>query len=594
MQQGTTKSTLSSNENIVSLDTLMNPLKRKVDLSHPHQLKICFPILLDGDLVMSSEHLGPAYLVSVLRNAKALCRIVEIPVESNFEDLIDDIINWEPDIIAISLTTISVAFATKFGKYLKEKIKNSTFILVGGPLATFKGAQLLTMEGWEFVDGLIRGEGEIPILRFAEDFHSNKGLSNVPSLVYRDNDTIIETEIAAGINNLDWLPEPARDQFEFHNEKLAYLRVSTSRGCTSYCTFCNAPHAKNRIGPAVKGWRGASPKRIVDEVQYLYEKYNFNTFDFVDSTFEDPGGKKKAKARIANIAQGFMDRGLKIYYNVCMQAYNWHAEDKPLINLLWKSGLEKVLVGIESGSEVGLRRWKKRSTVEDNERIIKLLGDANIYVAFGFISFHPWSTFEEIYDNYHFLRYNMGHNLRRFTVRLELYPGAEVVDQLRAENMLKPAYDTHLNPFAYTYVDPRVEDLASALNGLYGKEYEENCTITTSPAVFDFETYDIVLHTYISRLKRLFDGKSVATEVLNDAEENIKRVKNQLAEFNYKLIMKYVDMAEKGILNKREVWAAAPTIEDFYQAKIKELKGLQLRTSLKLYRNGFNVSSIKA
>lgn len=338
----------------------LHPLKPRCDLTSPTQLKVCFPILLDGDLVTSPEHLGLGYLTAVLRNAGAMVKIIEAPLmEQRNSQVLDEISEWKPDMVGISLTTISVAHAQRFGIELRQLLGAKCFIFAGGALATHSGANLLKLEGWNFLDGLIRGEGEIPVLRLAEAIHTKGDLKTVPNLIYRDSFGIQQNPLTRAVENLDDLPDPARDQLEQHNGYLSIIRLSSSRGCTAHCTFCNAPHARNRIGPSVKGWRGASPKRVVDEIERLVHKYNFHTFDFVDSTFEDPDGGRIGKARVRRIAEEILERGLKIYYNVCMQAYNWHEEDEPLLDLLWRSGLEKVNVGIESGSETGLKRWQK-------------------------------------------------------------------------------------------------------------------------------------------------------------------------------------------------------------------------------------------
>src|SRR5206468_3732516 len=145
-------------------------------------------------------------------------------------------------------------------------------------------------------------------------------------------------------------------------------------------------------------------------------------FDFIDSTFEDPDGGRVGKKRVAAIANGILERKLDIYYNVCMRAENWKdtPEDHALMDLLVRSGLEKVNVGIESGVPEELEMWDKRATVEDNVTIIRMLREHGIYLAMGFIPFHPYATVETITRNAAFLRDNSGHNLRRMTERLEI------------------------------------------------------------------------------------------------------------------------------------------------------------------------------
>jgi anaerobic magnesium-protoporphyrin IX monomethyl ester cyclase len=578
---------------LVDQGRLDDPLRAHADLRRPRPFRVLFPVLLDGDLVMSPEHLGVAYLVAVLRQAGAECRILEVPNGGDTDRHIEDILGWEPDVVGVTLTTVGIDHATAFGARLRAALGPDTFVVAGGPLATFKGGALLQLSGWEFLDGLVRGEGELPMLRLAEALHTDGRLDAVPNLVFRWGDEIRSTALMSAVHDLNHLPFPARDQFEQHGSRLSpdfsYLRISTSRGCTSFCTFCNAPHARNRVGPT-KVWRGADPVHVVDEVERLYSDYGVDTFDFVDSTFEDPGGKQKGKERVAAIAQQILDRDLRIYFNCCMQACNWAEEDRGLIHLLWRAGLEKVLVGIESGSDAGLDLWKKRANVSDNLRTLRLLREQGIYVAFGFISFHPYATFDEIRENFGFLRETMGHNLRRFTTRLELYPGAEVVEQLRDDGLLLSTYDEACNPFGYRYRDERIGLLARSLNLLYRENYEQNCVIDEEPAVFRFETFDIVLHTFFSRLRRQYREHSDAVDILTNAEEQVRGVKHRVTEHNYELVVGFVDAAAEERLRFEDVLGQARRVEQYALDRIEELQNIQLRAGLQLHRAGYSIN----
>ncbi|KPA92138.1 MULTISPECIES: B12-binding domain-containing radical SAM protein [Pseudomonas] len=571
-----------------------NPLHSAVDFRHPRPMRVCFPVLLDGDLVMSSEHLGVSYLVAILRNLGAECRVVEVkPVVGGDELAIEEVVAFAPDLIGFSLTTVTVSHATAFGSALRAALPEQVAFLAGGPLATFLGSKLLDNPNWAFLDALVRGEGDVPLVRYVEAFWDHKDYTTVPSLSWRESSgVVIDNPIGKPVPELDMLPEPARDQFEINSGKLPYLRLATTRGCTARCTFCNAPHAGNKVNPG-KLWRARTPDNIVDEIERLYHRYNFNTFDFVDSTFEDPGGAPFAKQRIADIAQGILDRGMKIYYNCCMQAKNWHEEDKPLLDLLYRSGLEKVLIGIESGSQIGLDRWKKKSTVEDNKRAIELVRGAGIYVAFGFIAYHPWSTFQEIRDNNDFLRQYMGHNLRRYTVRLELYPGAEAVETLRAEGKLHDDFDVSLNALSYDFEDPRVLKLSNVSALLYGEKYAEEGIIEKEPAVFEFETYDIVMHTFMSRLRRSVLDSPRGLEILEAGEAKATELRAAMSAFNYALVSEMTDLAEREALDDSYANAKRPELEQFYRQKLSELRQVQLGISMQLHRAGLSLRDIQ-
>lgn len=566
-----------------------DPLASRTELGGEAPLRVCFPLVLDGDLVMTPEHLGVAYLAAVLRSANALCRIIEVKPAHDLAELAGEIAAWTPDIVGLSLTSIGVNRITAFGNELRALCGDTAVMVGGGPLATHHGAHLLHNPSWSFLDAVIRGEGEVPLLRYAEALRGDRDFSVVPNLAYRTKDGVAETPMQRGIQNLDLLPFPSRDQLETRG-KLPYVRISTSRGCTSHCTFCNAPHTRNHLTTS-KVWRGASPERVVDEVERIYRDYCAATFDFVDSTFEDPGNRQ-GKRRVLDIAEEVIRRDLKIYYNCCMQAKNWHEEDRETLRILVRSGLEKVLIGIESGTETGLRRWNKRSTVEDNRRIIRLLREAGVYVAFGFISYHPWSTFEEIRENYAFLRTEMGHNLRRFTTRIELYPGAEMIGQLRADGLLARDYEETLNPFAYRYADERVGKLAFGFNRLYGDDYARDCTIAHEPAVFKFETYDIVLHTFGSRLRRLFGERADAADILADLDAEVGAIRASMSSFNAEVAEQFVSAAEQEGDLSPLIERLRPEVEGFYQSRIDALSTCQLKASMRMHRAGVPVRSI--
>jgi anaerobic magnesium-protoporphyrin IX monomethyl ester cyclase len=571
-----------------------NPLTSAVDFTQPRPMRVCFPVLLDGDLVMSSEHLGVGYLVSILRGLGAECLIVEVHSVANGDEIaIEEVAAFAPDLIGMSLTTVTVSHATQFCGNLKVRLGPGITFLAGGPLATFLGSKLLANPNWNFLDALVRGEGDVPLVRYVEIFWRGGDYATVPGLSWRRPDGgIIDNPIGAPLPELDMLPEPTRDQFELNRRKLPYLRLATTRGCSARCTFCNAPHAGNKISPG-KLWRARSADKIVDEIERLYRKYDFNTFDFVDSTFEDPGGAPFAKQRIGDIAQGIIDRGLKIFYNCCMQAKNWKEEDKPLLDLLYRSGLEKVLIGIESGSQTGLDRWKKKSTVEDNKRAIGLVRGAGIYVAFGFIAFHPWSTLDEVRENNTFLREYMGYNLRRYTVRLELYPGAEVVDTLRAEGKLHADFDISLNPLSYDFHDARIKRLAKCTALLYGERYAADVVIGETPAVFEFETYDIVLHTFMSRLWRFFGSDARGGPILATGAQRAELIRDEMSQFNYALMAEMTDLAEREQLTEQFALEKQSPVESFYREKLNQLRQLQLGISMQLHRAGLPVRNIQ-
>lgn len=454
-----------------------------------HSLDIALITLLDGDLVQIPEHLGVAYLAAEVRKAGWTVEIFPISPDNEAE-AIARIASLRPRITGFSLTTASFVRASRIGQHLRELLGDSVHITAGGPVVSSMGASLLRNPAWTFLDSSVRGEGEVSIRQLLQVVAGNADFSSVPNLCYRTPADVVSNPLSSAVHDLDHLPFASRDQIITGPFRTA--RIATSRGCTSRCSFCNAPHAGNTLSGKV--WRGRSPESVVDEIEEIYNEHQVRDVEFVDSTFEDPGGTPKAKERIATIARLILQRNLNITFGCCVQAQNWRSDDLWLIGLLKQAGLQRVLIGLESGSTETLRSWSKKATVADNHRAIELFNMNGVYVNMGFIMFHPHSTWEEVGENAAFLQAAGCRNLRLLCTRMEVYPGTEILERLRREGLLHGGYDATLNPYAYSFVDAEIEKLAYAMALLAGEEYARFGTVDVLPPHLQFAFLDFAIH----------------------------------------------------------------------------------------------------
>ncbi|HEX2925539.1 MAG TPA: cobalamin-dependent protein, partial [Ruminiclostridium sp.] len=384
-------------------------------------MQIALVVVLGGDLVRSTEHVGIGLLSSCLRSSGHTVRVVEVSKAEVDNGAHTELEEGNFDMMGFTTSCINMSDVLKVADCVK-KASPKTHIFLGGHMATFWGEKIL--KEYPQVDSIIYGEGEATVVELTEALKSNGGnLSEIKSLIYRDKcGVVIKNEVRPLIPDLDQLPDPDRDQFELHNHSFQYLRISSSRGCLGRCGFCSSFVGRCQPGAA---WRGRSPKLVVDEIEGLVKKYNFHTFDFVDSAFEDPG--RIGKQRISAIAQEILDRNLEIFYNCCFRAENWDdtKENRDLLDILIRSGLEKVNIGFESGNQRGLTILNKRASINDNHRTLKLFADfPDIYITFGFIMLHPYSTAEDLQDNADFLfGTGIGQVIRHYFWQLEVYPG---------------------------------------------------------------------------------------------------------------------------------------------------------------------------
>ena len=560
-------------------------------VTDPARFRIAFVILLDGDLVTSPEHLGVGYMMAVLRRAGFNTKVFESRLAES-TTILDIIQFYEPHFVCFTLMSLNVDSCLDLSASLKERLPK-TVVACGGPAGTYSKLEILKSN--PHLDIVAIGEGEPTIFDLAQCLYLGLDLKDCLGICYRSHDgSLHENSTRPLIHNLDDLPFPARDQFKASPRSMQYLRVSTSRGCVARCSFCSAPNLGNRVQKG-RAWRGRSPKSVVSELSHLVETCGFRTFDFIDSTFEDPDGGKIGKARIAQIAQGILDQRLDIYYNCCMRAENWSDSDDSLLDLLMRSGLEKVNVGIESGVESELRLWGKFATVEDNIRIIRILREKGIYLAMGFIPFHPYSTIETISANANFLRDHAGHNLRRLTERLELYPGTAILDSVQQDGLLVENYWRTLDPYGYRFKDEAVGNLAIFFASLYNDaDYCRSGVIRRESSVFQFETFNVVVQTFIIRITRKFGDIPGVADILEGFKQRVQSIRQRMADRNYAFFMTCLELVTSGCMNEQLRDSEVLQIENLFADTIREIRDLQLLAGRKLMRLGVDIAQIRS
>lgn len=528
-------------------------------------MKILFIVILGGDLVRSTEHLGVAYISAYLKQKGYSCKIIEV-YGMNDTQHIDEVLSEKYDIVGFTTTCVNMKPILDMAKIVKDAYEDS-HITLGGHMATFWDKAIL--ERYPQVDSIVRGEGEITTYELVEAIEEHKSFGEIDGLSYRDSVQICQNPDRALIENLDDLPFPVRDQFALHDNRAQYLRICSSRGCLGKCGFCSS-----FVGREQKDfrWRGRSPKNVVDEIEQLVKKYDFHTFDFIDSTFEDPG--QEGKERIGQIAQELIDRKLNIFYNCCFRAENWRDEDRELLQLLVDSGLEKVNIGFEAGNDRGLRLLCKRARSKDNDRVIRILADfPDIYITFGFIMFHPDSIYEDLKDNADFL-YNtgIGQVIRHYFWKLEVYPSTIIEKRLIASKRITADYDICDGMYEYEFLDERVRKISDICQELLKVQ-----------EVWDFEIFDILVHTFISRMKKKYKDSEVLGEIEKFAGF-VKEERKKMAKFNHDFFMDIYENYET-----IDVFAKQKLLRDFIKGKMDEIGNKEYRLGRDFIRRGYEL-----
>lgn len=478
------------------------------------------------------EEIGVGYLKAILeKESDHEVRIFYKYPSQNYSDFYEEVISYRPDLVGFTLSHKHTGLKPLYAgaKILKEKL-NKVHIVLGGVFATFNAENILNKI--KEVDSVLIGECENNIVEFADAVTSHKSISDIDGIVFRSKDGKIKMNSKTQyILNLDQLPfasRPYMDEEFFKNSIFKSCNMVGSRGCHGKCHFCNVPTMYKTYGEDLK-WRGRSITNIVDEIEHLNKNYKVLIFNFVDSSFEDCTPLTAGKQRLADLANEIIKRDLKIFYSCCFRAETFknNRQDKELIELLVKSGLYNILVGVEAGNEKALNEFSKRATLEDNYSAIKVFSEYPVYISKGFMMFTPYSTAETLEKNLIFAHeIGLDEELIYLTTITAVFDNTPFVLDLMSHNLLEKDYNWE-DEYPFSWIDENAKKLANEILKIR-EEYMPELEYT------QYYGRNLII------LKRISDG-SLWHEFAY-MEHKVRELRQKIAKNNYAFISKCLDL----------------------------------------------------
>jgi anaerobic magnesium-protoporphyrin IX monomethyl ester cyclase len=245
-----------------------------------------------------------------------------------------------PVFVGIScMSGLQIKYALEFARYVRIHSASSP-IVWGGVHPTLLPEQTIIND---FVDIVVRGEGELIIKDLANALAMNRPLDNVAGITYTVNGSIINNPDGKiiDINAIPIaLPYELLQMNKYPSFKSGRFHIQTSRGCPHRCGFCYNSIFNKTL------WRGKSAKRVLDEIGYIIKKYpHIKIIDPIDdNVFVD-------EYRVKEICQGLIDRKLGVHWRGNCRFDYLANFDKDFLELLVKSGCVELDFGGESGSD---------------------------------------------------------------------------------------------------------------------------------------------------------------------------------------------------------------------------------------------------
>ena len=229
----------------------------------------------------------------------------EKQIDAINQEIVDRLGLISPDYTGITCYTSDYRSVVKLAKMIKTRL--NTKIIVGGIHATIKPDDFL-YDSSPF-DFIVTGEGEEVLAELVKREQRNLPVYDVPGLVFKKDGKFYKNENKASVN-LESMPRPAYEKIdmEFYATpnrsvvRLLYasgVHIFTTRGCPYSCTFCANRKQKIRFRPI---------KSVVDEIEFLKENYDIDSFYIQDDTFclkED---------RVLQFTESLMSKNLNMFW----------------------------------------------------------------------------------------------------------------------------------------------------------------------------------------------------------------------------------------------------------------------------------------
>lgn len=482
------------------------------------------------------EELGVEYLSAVLhKETFHEVKIFYKFTEDNYEEFYEKIIHYKPDIVAFSLSHKYTGLEPLYAGASLLKLRISGVCLCAGGIFASTNAKNI-MKKIKELDCIFIGESENVISDFVEKVITHQKLDTLDGIVFREeNGEIVINPKKNFIMDLDEIPFPDRDYMEdewFKEESFKMVNLMGFRGCLGHCHFCNVPTMYSTYGPE-HCWRGRSINNILDEMEYLYKQYGVLIFSFNDSSFEDCIPQKNGKIRLASFAEGIIERKLNILWTCCFRAETFknNMEDIALIELLVKSGLYNLLIGVEAENKRALNSFSKKATVSDNYEAIGIFNRYPVYISKGFIMFTPQSTTELLRENLNFAHeIGLDQELIYLTTKAAVFDQTPYVTDLQEIGYLDEDYDWE-DEYPYQWENKNVRKFAEAMQfirDVYMDELEYTQYYGRNSIIWS----------------RFSNGRY--RKELEYNQYHVNRFRQEIAKYNYGFISECIELCERG------------------------------------------------
>ena len=448
----------------------------------------------EGDAWSTVPPIGLTYVAGSVRNMPGVrVRIVDAMSEGlNAEEAIERILSLAPDVVGVSVMSMSILRGLKLIRGVKKR-RPQVLTIAGGYHATAFDNLLLT-EIPE-LDMVLRGEAEESFPQLCRKLLRNEDITAVPGLSYRVDGRIVRSE-AQYIHDLDSIPMADRGALEFKGywqnfaggllPELPRLgAIVSSRGCPHLCTFCS------KLTPGSRKYRVRSAESVFQEVLDLVED-GYETIFFTDENFTHD------VKRVRKICEMIIARNLNVRF---LFEGTLHNLSQSVLDLMHRAGFDACIVGVESGSDAQLKRYRKTAGKRAIAAGIKRAKKAHMFVHGFFMCGGPGETEADCASTNEFVRRVRPHSCGM--AELLVFPGSSLWDDLvgpvSSVGSIEESRCRNIHTIAEQLGKDAIDARIRAFNKAFGRSW---FTCSRIPDVVDLLRFNTTIRSMVVKLWR--------------------------------------------------------------------------------------------
>lgn len=354
-----------------------------------------------------------------------------------------------------SASTLTMPGARGIISAIRSQRPEARILLLGGHVAALPRRTL----DEESVDFVCDGEGPFTLYELILALREpTPNLTNVRGLLYRDADgNVRHTPPAPLVTALDDdMPGVAWDllpmeRYLAHNwhcfgnlDRRRYASLYTSLGCPFQCRFC-CIQAPFRSGERLAGmrrnaYRMWSPKRVLEQIDTLVERYGVRNLKLADELFVFD------EAHVRGICRGLAERRYDLNIWAYVRVDTWK---RPLLDALRAAGVRWLAPGIESGSRRVRDDVRKSFSQQKAMEAVAAFRASGIHTIGNFLFGLPEDDMDSMRETLAFARELQCEFVNMYCAMA--YPGSQLYEDAVARGMPLPktwngysqhAYDT--------------------------------------------------------------------------------------------------------------------------------------------------------